>query len=133
MDLFLPFILHTHIVTKICKSEQMTLISEFLFSTKESTNSGSKYFKPPSQNQMVAPSCFDTSCYEKLEKVSMVKTSENDFQTLQHTCIGTFNNPLGPFRNLSSHIVFYPLFRHQLPVRRGHTCTMETFLLVIQF
>jgi hypothetical protein len=27
----------------------------------------------------------------------MVKTSENDFQTLQHTCIGTFNNPLGPF------------------------------------
>ena len=25
----------------------MTLISEFLFSTKESTNSGSKYFKPP--------------------------------------------------------------------------------------
>ena len=39
----------------------------------------------------------------------MVKTSENDLQTLQHTCIGTFNNPLGPFRNLSSHIVFYPL------------------------
>jgi hypothetical protein len=32
----------------------MTLISEFLFSTKESTNSGSKYFKPPSQNQMVS-------------------------------------------------------------------------------
>ena len=58
----------------------------------------------------------------------MVKTSENDFQTLQHTCIGTFNNPLGPFRNLSTHI-----FRHQLPVRRGHTCTMETFLLVIEF
>jgi hypothetical protein len=38
----------------------------------------------------------------------MVKTSENGFQTLQHTCIGTFNNTLGPFRNLSSHIVFYP-------------------------
>jgi hypothetical protein len=38
----------------------------------------------------------------------MVKTSENDFQTLQHTCIGTFNNPLGPFINLSTHIVFYP-------------------------
>ena len=39
----------------------MTLISELLFSTKESTNSGSKYFKPPplslSQKQMVAPSC----------------------------------------------------------------------------
>ena len=34
----------------------MTLISEFLFSTKESINSGSKYFKPPSQKQMVAPS-----------------------------------------------------------------------------
>ena len=49
----------------------MTLISKYLFSTKESTNSGSKYFKPPSQKQMVAPSCFDsdTSCYEKLEKV----------------------------------------------------------------
>jgi hypothetical protein len=46
----------------------LRLISEFLFSTKESTNSGSKYFKPPSQKQMVAPSCFDTSCYEKLEK-----------------------------------------------------------------
>jgi hypothetical protein len=42
--------------------------AEFFFSAKESTNSGSKYFKPPSQNQMVAPSCFDTSCYEKLEK-----------------------------------------------------------------
>jgi hypothetical protein len=54
---------------KICKSEQMTLISEFLFSTKESTNSRSKYFKSPSQKQMVAPSCFDTSCYEKHEKV----------------------------------------------------------------
>jgi hypothetical protein len=53
----------------ICKSEQMTLISEFLFSTKESTNSGLKYFKLPSQKQTVAPSCFDTSCYEKLEKV----------------------------------------------------------------
>ena len=26
----------------------------------------------------------------------MVKTSENDFQTLQHTCIGTFNNPQAP-------------------------------------
>jgi hypothetical protein len=38
---------------KICKSEQMTLISECLFSTKESTNSGTKYFKPPSQKQMV--------------------------------------------------------------------------------
>ena len=38
----------------------------------------------------------------------MVKTSENDFQTLHQTCIGTFNNPLGPFRNLSSHIVFMP-------------------------
>ena len=47
----------------------MTLISEFLSSTKESTNSGSKYCKPTSQKQMVAPSCFDTSCYEKLEKV----------------------------------------------------------------
>jgi hypothetical protein len=47
----------------------VTLISEFLFSTKESTNSGLKYFKPPSQKQTVAPSCFDTSCYEKLEKV----------------------------------------------------------------
>ena len=47
----------------------MTLIPEFLFSTKESTNSGSTYFKPPSQKQMVAPSYFDTSCYEKLEKV----------------------------------------------------------------
>ena len=45
----------------------------------------------------------------------MVKTSENDYQTLQHTCIGTFNNPLSPFRNLSSHIVLYPPFRHQLP------------------
>jgi hypothetical protein len=56
---------------------------------------------------MVAPSCFDTSCYEKLEKVSMVKTSENDFQTLQHTYIGTFNNPLGPFRKFFSHIGFY--------------------------
>jgi hypothetical protein len=30
----------------------MTLISEFLFSTKETTNSGSKYFKPPSQKQI---------------------------------------------------------------------------------
>ena len=47
----------------------MTLISEFLFSTKESTNFWSKYVKPPSQKQMVAPSCFDTSFYEKLEKV----------------------------------------------------------------
>ena len=47
----------------------MTLISEFLFSTKESTNSGAKYSKPTSQKQMDAPSCFDTSYYEKLEKV----------------------------------------------------------------
>jgi hypothetical protein len=55
---------------KICQSEQMTLISEFSFSTKDSTNSGSKYFKSPSHKQMVlAPSCLDTSCYEKLEKV----------------------------------------------------------------
>ena len=67
------------------------------------------------------------------KKSKMVKTSENDYQTLQHTCIGTFNNPLSPFRNLSSHIVLYPPFRHQLPIRQGHTCTMETFLLVIQF
>jgi hypothetical protein len=52
---------------------------------------------------------------------------QNDFQTLQHTCIGTFNNPLGPFRNFSSHIVFYPPFRHQIPVRRGHTCAMEAY------
>ena len=40
----------------------MTLILELLFSTKESTNSGSKYFKPSppppsSQKQMFAPSC----------------------------------------------------------------------------
>ena len=41
----------------------MTLISEFLFSTRESTKSGSKYFKPPppppppSQKQIVAPTC----------------------------------------------------------------------------
>jgi hypothetical protein len=32
---------------KICKSEQMTLISEFLFSTKKSTNSGSIIFQAP--------------------------------------------------------------------------------------
>ena len=29
----------------------MTLISEFLFSTKESTNSGSKYLSPPLKNK----------------------------------------------------------------------------------
>jgi hypothetical protein len=65
LDLFYPLSCTLTLWKKICKSEQMTLISEFLFSTKESTNSGSKYFKPPSQKQIVAPSCFDTSCYEK--------------------------------------------------------------------
>ena len=64
-----PFSCTLTLWQKICKSEQITLISEFLFSTKESTNSGSKYFKSPSQKQMVAQSCFDTSCYEKHEKV----------------------------------------------------------------
>ena len=111
----------------------MTLISECLFSTKESTNSGSKYFKPPSQKQMVSPSCFDTSCYEKFEKVLMVKTSENDFQTQQHTCIGTFKNPRGHFRKLSSHMVFYPSFRHQLPVGGGIRVLWKHFFQLFNF
>jgi hypothetical protein len=38
---------------KICQSEQMTLISEYSFSTKDLTNSGSKYFKSPSHKQIV--------------------------------------------------------------------------------
>jgi predicted RNA-binding protein with PUA-like domain len=62
------YLAHSHCDTKYVNLIK-GLISEFLFSTKESTNSGSKYFKPPSQKQMVAPSCFDISCYEKLEKV----------------------------------------------------------------
>ena len=90
----------------------MTLISEFLFSSKESTYSGSKYFKPPSQKQMVAPSCFDTLCYKKLESLNG-KNLRKRFSDIA-TYIGTFNNPLRPFRNLSSHIVFDPPFRHQL-------------------
>jgi hypothetical protein len=52
----------------------------------------------------------------------MVKTSENDFQTLQHTCIGTFNNPLGPFRNLSSFIaqkMSFVVFIETHPQRTG--------------
>ena len=64
----------------------MTLISEFLFSTKETINSGSKYFKPPSQKQMLATSCFDISCYEKLESLNgkNLRKRFSDIATYMH-------------------------------------------------
>ena len=41
--------------------------------------------------------------------------------------------PQAPSETFPPTSFFIPSLRHQLPVRRGHTCTMETSLLVIQF
>ena len=58
------------------------MISEFLFSTKEATNSGSKIFSsaPPSQKQMVAPSCSEIWAMPSIVKDGIdIKTKYDSF------------------------------------------------------
>jgi hypothetical protein len=125
------YLAHSHCDKKYVNLRKWLWCQNFYFRQKSQLFLGQNISSSPLKNKWSPHHVLTLHAMRNSKKSKWLKTSENDFQILQHTCIG--NNPLGPFRNLYSHIVSYHHFRHQLPVRRGHRCTMETFLLVIQF
>jgi hypothetical protein len=129
------YLAHSHCDKKNVDLSKWLWYQNFYFRQKSQLILDQNISSPPLKNKCSPHHVLTLHAMRNSKQSKWLKTSENDFQTLQHTCIGTFNNPLGPFRNLSSHIVFIPPppFRHHFPVRRGHTCTMETFLLVFNF
>jgi hypothetical protein len=63
------YLAHSHCDKKYVNLNKWLWYQNFYFRQRSQLILAQNISSPPSQKQMVTPSCFDTSCYEKLEKV----------------------------------------------------------------